>query len=375
VAYIRHIPPARAGGRLAQIYREIRSEVPRVPNLMQVFSLRPDTMEGVYHSWLSMMWTGTVPRRTKELVAVAVSKAACSAYCVDAHMIFLLAAGMPPEDGYAVADCLADADCLEDRERELVRFATKLTSEPRAVTQADRLLFAKAWPDVEERVELLATIAAFNSVARVANALGVSHEIPALVRQFEPGRRGAIAMMSRLTSLSIDLQAKSVVVQPPEYNRDALAELFGARLGFGSAAPGFELLEHCPEIFDGQVRTMRSAVAVIPRDRWMRIGLVVGRLVGSDYFASHCAEWLAQRSESAGDVIAASEGADVALADVEIASLRFARDFTLHSWTIGEDRIRELRGYGLSDGAILDLAFVAGVLNGMARLAIALAPV
>ena len=73
VAFIRHIPPSEARGRLAHVYREIRSDVPRVPNLMQVFSLRPETMTGIYRSWLSSMWIVRVPRRSKELLAVAVS--------------------------------------------------------------------------------------------------------------------------------------------------------------------------------------------------------------------------------------------------------------------------------------------------------------
>ena len=56
VAYIRHSPPAQAGGRLAQVYREIRGEVPRVPHLMQVFSLRPEAMERIYRPWIAIMW-------------------------------------------------------------------------------------------------------------------------------------------------------------------------------------------------------------------------------------------------------------------------------------------------------------------------------
>lgn len=361
---------------MAEVYRDIRRDVPRVPNLMQVFSLRPETMEGVHQSWLSMMWTGRVPRRTKELVAVAVSKAASSDYCVDAHMVFLLATGMRPEQGYAVADGIPDAEGLDDRDRALLRYATRMTADPRSVTTADSLLFAKAWPDLEERVELIATIAAFNGLARVANALGVANEIPILVRRFQTSRRSAIALLSRLTSLSIDLEEKSVVARTPEANRAGLSELFLDRLGFGSTPPGFEMLEACPEIFDGQLRTMRSAVAVMPRDRWTRIGLVVGRLTGCDYLATCCADWLVQRGERPADVIAASEGAPVSLADVDVeaVSLRFARDFTLHSHTIDASRIQELRGVGLSDGAILDLAFVTGTLNGMARLSLGLAP-
>jgi len=74
------------------------------------------------------------------------------------------------------------------------------------------------------------------------------------------------------------------------------------------------------------------------------------------------------------EVIAASEGARSSLAESEAACLRFTRDFTLHSHTMGEERIDQLRMFGLSDGAILDLAYVAGVINGMIRLVASLVP-
>ena len=75
MAYIRHIPPSRAAGRLAHVYKEIRAEVPRVPNLIQVFSLRPETMVCMYRGWMATMCGGTLPRQTKELIALATARA------------------------------------------------------------------------------------------------------------------------------------------------------------------------------------------------------------------------------------------------------------------------------------------------------------
>ncbi len=374
VAYIRHIAPAQAGGRLAQVYREIRGEVPRVPNLMQVFSLRPETMEGVYRLWLSIMWSGRTPRQLKELVAVVVARAARCDYCTDAHMVYLLAAGMDSRKAWDASARLGEAADLSDQEREAVRFAVRLTGEPRALRNSDRARFAQMWPSVEERVEIVATVSAFNSVTRLANALGVDSEIPRALRRFESGHRGVIGLLARLSALSLDLDEKPVLGDPPEQNQAALRTLFLDQLGFSALPPGFELLEACPELFDGQLRIVKKSVAVMPRDRWMRIGLVVGRLTGCDFFATNCADWLTQRGESADDVIAAGEGSDSSLPDGERACLRFARDFTLHSHTIGEDRIVELRGFGLSDGAILDLAYVTGTFNGMVCLVLGLAP-
>jgi AhpD family alkylhydroperoxidase len=310
----------------------------------------------------------------KELMAVVVSKAANCDYCTDTHMVFLQAAGMDRAKAFEIEAKLGEASTLLASERLAVSLATRLTVSPREVTEEELREFAAAWPDREELVELVSVIASFNMITRIANALGVSLEIPTAIRRFESGRRGAISLLSRLTAVSLDLSARSLQARTPEENRAALQALFDAQLGFPSLPPGFQLLEHCPEIFDGQLRTMERAVAVVPRDRWMRVGLVVARLTGCEYFSTHCAAWLERRGIEPADVIAASEGAGAGQPDAEDACIRFARDMTLHSHTISESRIDELRNFGLSDGAILDLTYVAGVLNGMVRIVAALGP-
>jgi uncharacterized peroxidase-related enzyme len=374
MAYIRHIPPSQAAGRLAHVYREIRTEVPRVPNLMQVFSLRPETMESVYRSWLASMWNGRLDRRTKELLAVSVSKVAQCDYCADTHMVFLQASGMDGIQAFEVERKLADAGGLGSAERAAIEFARQLTTDPRALAPADIAAFFAAWPDPHAQAEIVSIIAAFNAITRMANALGVTLEIPAALRRFESSRRGTISLLSRLTTLSMDLSEKSVPGRIPEENHAALERLFKSDLGFDDIPPGFALLEDCPELFDGQIRSIEKAVAVLPRERWMSIGLVVARLTGCDYFAVNCGAWLGQRGVDSDEVIAASEGATSALSAAEERCLRFIRDLTLHSHTIREDRIHALRKVGFSDGAILDLAYAAGVFNGMARLTRALEP-
>ena len=374
MAYIRHIAPSEACGRLAQVYRDIRGEIPRVPNLMQVFSLRPETMESVHHHWLSAMWVGRVPRQTKELIAVVVSKAAKSPYCTDAHLVYLQAAGMDRAKAYDVESRLNEAAALTDAERAAITFATRVTLDPRGFKAADRQRLESVWKDEDERVELISVICSFNAIARIANALGVAREIPGAVARFETSRRGALSLLARLTRLSLDMSERPVHGRAPEENRAAALDLFTRELGFPSLPPGYAELERCPEMFDGQVATMQRTVSVVPRERWMRVGLVVARLTGSKYFSSHCAAWLEQRGISPATVIAGSEGAEDGPEDTEDACLRFTRDLTLHSHKISERRIDELRQAGLSDGAILDVAYVAGVMNGMVRLATALEP-
>lgn len=372
MAWIRHIPPSRAGGRLAGVYKQIRADVPRVPNLMQVFSLRPETMENIYRSWLSSMWSGSVTRQTKELLALVVSRSARCDYCSDSNLVFLQASGMDGDKAFEVEQHLAETGGLPEKLLVALRFAVQLTADPRAIADEDREALRKAWPVAEERVEAVAVMAGFNCITRIANGLGVALEIPTSFRRFDAGRRGAISLLSRLTALSVDLAEKSIPARLPDDNLRALDFLFLSQLGFPAIPRGFRAFRYCPELFDGQLRLMEKAVAVVPRDRWMRIGLVVGRLTGCDYFGNNCAAWLEQRGVEPTEVVAASEGAPSSVADGEKYCLRFARDLTLHSHTIDEARIRELRGVGFSDGAILDLTFVAAVFNGMARLAVAL---
>jgi uncharacterized peroxidase-related enzyme len=374
MAHIRHIPPAHASGRLAQVYREVRTEVPRVPNLIQVFSLRPEIMETVYRSWLSIMWSKRVPRRLKEMIAVTASKAAQCDYCADSHMVFLLATGLERARAYELESELADASWLDERERFVLRLAMRFASDSRSVGADDISALEAAWPLAEERTEIIAEIAAFAAVTRMANALGVSFEIPAPVRRFEAARRGALTLMARLTAMSLDLSERPLPARTPDDNHAAMIRLFTSQLGFSAVPTGFELLEACPEIFDGQLRTIEKMTCVMPRDRLIRVGLVVGKLSGCGYLTSQCGKWLGQRGVDPAGIIAASEGAGSMMPELEEACLRFARDVTLHSHTIGEDRIRDLRALGISDGAILDLTYVAGVFNGVTRLVKLLAP-
>ena len=374
MAYIRHIPPAHASGRLAHVYREVRAEVPRVPNLIQVFSLRPEIMESVYRSWLSIMWSGRVPRRLKEMLAIVTSKTASCDYCADAHMVFLLATGLERSRAFELESKLHEAEWLDERERAALALAVRLSKNARAVGPEDIAAFAAAWPQCEERTEIVSVISAFGAITRMANALGVSFEMPSPLRRFETARRGALTLMARLMAVSLDLSEKPLRARAPEDNNAALERLFTSQLGFSCVPPGFSALETCPEIFDGQLATIEKMMCVMPRDRWMRVGLVVAKLNGCKYFVDQCGRWLSQRGADPAAVIAASEGANSVLPELEDACLRFTRDLTLHSHTIRDDRIRELRSLGLSDGAILDLAYVSGVFNGLARLLTVLTP-
>lgn len=76
MAFIEVVPPRRARGPLADVYRYCREVVgvPLIGNVVRIFSLRPESMRRAIRFWELSMWSGREARTTRELVAVAVSR-------------------------------------------------------------------------------------------------------------------------------------------------------------------------------------------------------------------------------------------------------------------------------------------------------------
>jgi hypothetical protein len=76
MAYIETIPPAKAMGETAEVYRfmEAVGGSNRVANIVQLFSLRAASMRRMIRSWELGMWCGDEPRTNRELLAAAVSR-------------------------------------------------------------------------------------------------------------------------------------------------------------------------------------------------------------------------------------------------------------------------------------------------------------
>jgi alkylhydroperoxidase family enzyme len=76
MTFIATVPPARATGETAEVYRYMAevAGVAMVAKVVQLFSLRPASMRRMIRSWELSQWAGTEPRTTRELVAAAVSR-------------------------------------------------------------------------------------------------------------------------------------------------------------------------------------------------------------------------------------------------------------------------------------------------------------
>ena len=76
MAYIEIISPGKATGETAEVYRQAvrTSDSKLIPKIVQLFSLRPATMQMMLRKFELTMWAGNVPRQFRELAAAAVSR-------------------------------------------------------------------------------------------------------------------------------------------------------------------------------------------------------------------------------------------------------------------------------------------------------------
>ena len=76
MAFIKIIKPNEATDETAEVYKYVAQVTGQklVPKIVQLFSLRPSSMKRMIRLWELGMWTGNVPRRSREMVAAAVSR-------------------------------------------------------------------------------------------------------------------------------------------------------------------------------------------------------------------------------------------------------------------------------------------------------------
>ena len=81
------------------IYEEIKRTLgtPFVPGLFKAMAAKPDYLAATWNQFKSVMGSGALSRREKELVALAVSATNNCRYCIQAHTAILKGLGLEEE--------------------------------------------------------------------------------------------------------------------------------------------------------------------------------------------------------------------------------------------------------------------------------------
>lgn len=160
VKYVRPVSVDAASGVLAAAYAQMERDFGALPPPLILHSPAPSVQAGIWSVLRETLVVGSVPRRFKEAISVAVSQTNTCPYCVDAHMMALHASAE-----HRVVDALIQgrsADIPEPQARALVEWALSSRSPEAAIVQAPP--FAPA-----DAPEIVGTAVVFHYLNRIVN--------------------------------------------------------------------------------------------------------------------------------------------------------------------------------------------------------------
>lgn len=177
MAFIEVIPESDATGKLAELYKRFGNPDGTVDNVLKVHSINPESLEAHCALYVqSMHRKSPLSRVERELIGVIVSMINGCTYCLEHH-----AAGLHrllPDDRKHLVDQVKERNnvSLTDRERALVSYAERLTSDPASIEQNDiDAMHAHGLTD-REILDAAQTTAYFAYANRIVLGLGAAIE-------------------------------------------------------------------------------------------------------------------------------------------------------------------------------------------------------
>ncbi len=179
VARIAMVSEREARGHLRDLYAEIKAGMgtPNVPTLFRVMSQSSALLEANWRLYQTMMLADSqLPRATKEMIAVVVSKANSCNYCVTAHSIFLKGLG---HSNQQIKDCTEriEAADLAPSIRALLDFAEKVTLDAGHIQDEDVQVLTALGFSEGQVLEAASVVGFFNGINRLVAALDVEPDL------------------------------------------------------------------------------------------------------------------------------------------------------------------------------------------------------
>ena len=171
-----------AEGEVADWYEQQRASWGYLPNYAPAFASRPD----VAAAWnqLNGAIRGGMDRRRYEVATIAAARALRSTYCTTAHSMFLRDVCGDEASLHRIAESPA-GETLDEQDRAVYRFATKVATDAASVEQddVDRLrAVGLSDPDIADVVYAAAARSFFT---RVLDGLGAQLD-PQTAEAFDP---------------------------------------------------------------------------------------------------------------------------------------------------------------------------------------------
>lgn len=154
--YVPILEPEYASPEAKTVYEEFhtRMSFPAPPNFIKTQGHSPTVARGTWEVVRNVLVLGVIPRWTKEMIFVAISKDRGCRYCMAAHIACCRMLGVSPE---LLEGLVRDVDSLpEEKLRAIVKFALKCSHDPQSLTENDYEQLRKHGLGHPEIIEVIA---------------------------------------------------------------------------------------------------------------------------------------------------------------------------------------------------------------------------
>ncbi len=155
-----------------EIFTEIESAFGKVPNLFKTYAHFPTLLQANWDKVKALMMQGKLSRKTKEAIAVLVSKDNSCSYCVAAHTAALKSIGVTGKEIEIIENDIEKSDFTE-KERGLITFARKANKDPNKIPDEEFEGLKKTGATEPEIVEALGVMELFTAFNNFLDSLNV----------------------------------------------------------------------------------------------------------------------------------------------------------------------------------------------------------
>lgn len=166
------VEPNEALGDIKAVFNEIEGAFGFVPNLFKSYAHYPPLLEANWSKLKAVMTEGSLDPKTKQTIAVIVSRDNSCTYCVAAHRGALRAMGVSENEIKTIEEDLDNAN-FSKKEKALIDFARKANASPLRISDEEFSSVKLAGATQAEIVEALGVMELFTAFNKFLDSLQV----------------------------------------------------------------------------------------------------------------------------------------------------------------------------------------------------------
>ena len=155
-----------------EIFAEVEGAFGMVPNLFKTYAHHLPLLRANWYKVKAVMADGSLSQKTKQAIAVLVSRDNSCAYCVAAHTGALRSIGVSESEIETIEKDLEKAD-FSEKEKALIAFARKANFSPLKISDEEFAAVQQAGASDAEIIEALGVMELFTSFNKFLDSLQV----------------------------------------------------------------------------------------------------------------------------------------------------------------------------------------------------------